>query len=101
MWNARVSEQDDGHDYDEPLLGVALTLHLLRGITMPRSRTPNNASTARRLQRVMDYVQEHFTRDLSLTELASVAGVSPSHLKTVFRRTTGLPVHQYIIRLRV
>jgi len=49
----------------------------------------------------MDYVQEHFTRDLSLTELASVAGVSPSHLKTVFRRTTGLPVHQYIIRLRV
>jgi len=50
---------------------------------------------------VMEYVHQHFARDLSLNELASVADVSPSHLKTVFRRTTGLPVHQYIIRLRV
>jgi len=99
MRNARVSGQDDEHVYAEPL-GVALTLQLVRRYAMRRSPSPSNVSK-RRLQRVMEYVHQHFARDLSLNELASVADVSPSHLKTVFRRTTGLPVHQYIIRLRV
>ena len=30
-----------------------------------------------------------------------MAGVSVSHLKTLFRRSTGLPVHQYVLRRRV
>jgi len=30
-----------------------------------------------------------------------VAGVSPSHFKTLFKRSVGMPVHQYVIRTRV
>lgn len=97
---AELESQDPyGRVYAESL-GLALASHLLRKYAMPRTHRPNDVSK-RRLQRVMEYVHEHFTRDLSLVELANVADVSPSHLKTVFRQTTGLPVHQYIIRLRV
>ena len=36
-----------------------------------------------------------------LARLAGVAGVSPSHFKTLFKQSAGMPVHQYVIRRRV
>ena len=47
------------------------------------------------------YIEEHLDQDLSLARLADVAGVSASHLKTLFRRSTGLPVHEYVVQRRV
>jgi AraC family transcriptional regulator len=38
---------------------------------------------------------------LHLTDLASVAGVSVTCLKTLFRNSAGVPVHKYVIRRRV
>ena len=34
-------------------------------------------------------------------DVAAVAGLSPSHFKSLFRASVGLPVHQYLIRRRV
>ena len=36
-----------------------------------------------------------------MNELAAIAGVSPSHFKTLFKQSVGMPVHQYVIRRRV
>jgi AraC family transcriptional regulator len=55
----------------------------------------------RRLKRVFDYIREHISQDLSLQELATVAGLSSSHFKVQFRESTGMPVHQYVIAARV
>lgn len=95
-------ETDDpfGRVYAESL-GVALAAHLLRKYAVPRAQPVTNDVSRRRLQRVMEYINENLSRDLSLVELAAIADVSASHLKTVFRNATGLPLHQYIIRLRV
>jgi AraC family transcriptional regulator len=46
-------------------------------------------------------VEDNLSQDLSLKELADVAGVSVSHIKTTFREAVGLPVHQYVIQRRV
>jgi len=53
------------------------------------------------LKQVIGYVEDNLSRDLSLKELAAVAGVSVSHIKTTFRESVGLPVHQYVIQRRV
>jgi AraC-like DNA-binding protein len=37
----------------------------------------------------------------SLEDLATYVGLSPSHLARVFSRGAGLPVHQYLLRLRL
>jgi AraC family transcriptional regulator len=50
---------------------------------------------------VTEYIEEHLDQDLSLAQLAGVAGVSSSHLKTLFKRSTGLPVHEYVMQRRV
>ncbi len=54
-----------------------------------------------RLQRVMDYVQNNIGVDLSLSELSAIAEISGSYLKVLFKRSTGVPVHQYVMRTRV
>jgi len=39
--------------------------------------------------------------DVSLTALADQAHISPFHFARLFRRTVGLPPHQFVVRLRV
>ncbi len=52
-------------------------------------------------RRVIDFIEARLAEKLSLSQIAKVARVSASHLKVLFRRTFGVPVHQYIIRRRV
>jgi AraC family transcriptional regulator len=87
-----------GRLYTESL-GLALAVHLLGRYRAPLK--PSGGLSKTQLRRVVAYVEEHLDRDLSLARLADVAGVSASHLKTLFRRSTGLPVHEYVVRRRV
>ena len=82
-------------------LGVALAAHLLRRYARATEPFPRAALSQRRLGRVLDYVRGNVASDLSLFELAKIAGVSPSYFKAVFKQTTGMAVHQYVIRVRV
>ncbi|MGH7754654.1 MAG: helix-turn-helix domain-containing protein [Vulcanimicrobiaceae bacterium] len=95
-------------EFDAPLgrlyadsLGLALAAHLLRRYTAVAPRTSEGGLSKGRLQRVLDYIHDNIAQDLSLAELAAVAELSPSHFKALFRRSAGVPVHQYVIRARV
>jgi AraC family transcriptional regulator len=55
----------------------------------------------RRLKAVLTFIEDRLAEDLSLDQIATVAGISSSHLKTVFARSLGTPVHQYVIQRRV
>ena len=78
-------------------LGMALAVHLLSHYS-----TPGNSPFPRGLDaRVFTYIEQHLDQDLSIARLAGVAGVSASHFKAVFRRSTGLPVHRYVVQQRV
>jgi methylphosphotriester-DNA--protein-cysteine methyltransferase len=71
-----------------PLGRYPASLRLARGLSKPQ------------LRRVTAYIEESLDQDLSLSRLAEVAEVSASHLKTLFKRSTGLPVHEYVIQRR-
>src|SRR5690606_3920077 len=80
-------------------LGTALAVHLLARY---RASAPVRRGLSRpQLQRVREYIEAHIDTDLSLARLAKVAEVGGSHFKTLFKRSTGLPVHEYVIRRRV
>lgn len=53
------------------------------------------------VRRVRDYIDAHFQRNLTLNELASLAGRSPFYLARLFQRHVGLPPHSYQITRRV
>ncbi len=82
-------------------LGVALASHLLRAYAPAAASRADGRLPRRRLARVLDFVRDNIASDLSLAELASVAGVSPSHFKTLFKQSVGMPVHRYVIHRRV
>jgi AraC family transcriptional regulator len=53
------------------------------------------------LRNVLDYIEAHLDEDLTLAELATVAGFSVSHFKSLFRHAVGQPVHRYVLERRV
>jgi AraC family transcriptional regulator len=49
---------------------------------------------------VVEYIESHLDRSLSLADLAGVTGYSVSHFKAMFRRATGMPAHRFVMQRR-
>jgi AraC family transcriptional regulator len=84
-------------------LGVALAARLLqrhyRG-SLPM-REVRGGLTHTKLERVIAHIEDNLASKLSLPGIAEIAGISVSHLKTLFRNSTGVPVYEYVLRRRV
>ncbi|MFI4874439.1 MAG: helix-turn-helix domain-containing protein [Blastopirellula sp. JB062] len=55
----------------------------------------------RKLRAVEAYIHAHLDQNISLADLASVAQLSEFHFARLFKQTTGLPPHQYVIHRRI
>jgi AraC family transcriptional regulator len=53
------------------------------------------------LQAVEEYIHAHLDKNIALADLADVAQLSEFHFARLFKQTTGLPPHQYVIHQRV
>jgi AraC family transcriptional regulator len=82
-------------------LGSSVAEHLACRYSSMSAPEPAKGGLGAQLKQVIGYVEDNLSHDLSLKELAAVAGVSVSHIKTTFREAVGLPVHQYVIQRRV
>lgn len=91
-----------GRLYAESLANV-LAVHLLRHYTAFGSggQRFTGGLSGQRLRLVTESIADNYGRDLSLAELASVAGMSPFHFAREFKRTTGTTPHQYLIKFRI
>src|SRR6266481_3813138 len=54
-----------------------------------------------RLRRVTDYVQQNLDKDLTLAELAAVVYMSPFHFARLFKCSTGVPPHRFVVQQRI
>jgi AraC family transcriptional regulator len=54
-----------------------------------------------REKRVRQYIRERLDTQLSLEELAGIADISPNHFASLFRQTTGITPHKFVVRQRV
>jgi AraC family transcriptional regulator len=57
--------------------------------------------TPQQLKTVVRYIQTQVQNDLSLRQIANYVGVSPYYLAHTFKATTGLSLHQYVVRCRL
>lgn len=55
----------------------------------------------RQLRMLTEFVEQNLDQQLHVAHLATVAGLSATRLKILFRNSTGMTVHQYVIRRRV
>ena len=94
-----LAEQGDaaGHQFAR-CIGQILTMHLARP-ELPRAKV--NALPKWRLRRVEQHIAAHFERSISLSELASVAGLSRMHFAAQFRAATGYRPREYLLNHRI
>jgi AraC family transcriptional regulator len=96
-----VQAAPGGRVYAEAL-GQVLAIHLLRNyaVTKPRPGKTHGLPAAT-VQRIADFARSNLAGNVTLAELAKLAGLSPFHFARSFRKATGTSPHQYLIRLRV
>lgn len=84
-------------------LAVSVALRLVRCHSSVRQEPKRQSGriSAGKLRQVLSYVEDNLSQEISLGDLAGIAGLSVSHFKNLFRETMGLSVHQYLIRRRV
>lgn len=88
--------------FAESLAGV-LAVHLLRNYSeRPQPIETGRISTQpRAVTQAVDFIHDNYARDLSLSDIAAAAHLSPFHLSRIFKKATGATPHQYLLQVRV
>jgi AraC family transcriptional regulator len=91
-----------GRLYGESLAN-ALAVYLLNRYTVRRYLPVayRGGLPGYRLRRVLDYIGENLVDDLSLSQLAAVAGMSPHYFTELFKRSTGYSPHAFVLLQRI
>jgi AraC family transcriptional regulator len=84
-------------------LAYELAIHMLRTHSNLGRPVHHQARTIppHKLKRAKDYICANLTRDLSLDEVAAVAGMTKFHFAKAFRQATGSAPHRYLIEHRI
>lgn len=103
---ALVQNYEGANGPPDPLyadtLGRALAAHLAKcaGVpSIPPVRKPSLPPAKLRL--IDDYIHAHLSDEIRLDALASRAGISPSHFVVLFRGSTGMSPHRYVMETRI
>jgi AraC family transcriptional regulator len=84
-------------------LANIVAVHLIRRF-VPADRLaqqPRGGLSERKLRAAIEYIEEHLDSEPTLDAIAAVAHLSPYHFARMFKTSTGLPPHQYVITRRV
>jgi AraC family transcriptional regulator len=81
----------------------ALIVHLLQHYSSQKFIFPEHSGglSQYKLQQIIDYIQTNLARNLSLEELANIAQMSSHYFCQLFKQSTGITPHQYVICCRV
>jgi AraC family transcriptional regulator len=100
---ALVENPDAGSRLYAEALGTVLAIEICQ---VHRSGSPTSmqargglAGWQRRI--VCDYIEENLAEDVTLSDVAGLARLSPSHFCRAFKRTLGMPPHHYQIHRRI
>jgi AraC family transcriptional regulator len=84
-------------------LAQSLVLRLLRAhaVFSASAQPRKGAMSSATMRRVLDYIGDNLAHDLTLDEIAGVAGISPYHFTRLFKQSIGLPLHRYVTQRRL
>jgi AraC family transcriptional regulator len=84
-------------------MATALSAHLLRNYATRKHcfREYEDGLSQQKLKQAVDYIQDHLGEDLSLNAIANELGMSQYYFCHLFKQSTGMSPHQYLIRQRV
>lgn len=96
------AETPAGRLYADSLIQT-LTLHLLKNYSTANHARENlnGGLSGYKLRRVREFIEANLEEDLSLAQLAEVAGLSQFHFARAFRKSVGATPQQYLMQRRI
>ena len=109
-WNKRVlsmlqklsaleKEKTEFYVYEVLVLLSEIWLLICKNISMPLER--KKSVTEVRMQIFLNYIQQHYSEDLSLADLAKSANVSKSECLRCFKQSMGTTPYKYLMEYRM
>lgn len=71
-------------------------MHAIRNDILPENETPSAQNKARRLKKILSFVEKHFPERISVEDAAKLCALSPSRFMKVFREKTGMSFVRYL-----
>lgn len=84
-------------------LAAAFSAHLLQHYSTRKLQSASDVQglSTTRLRQATEYIHEYAEQNPSLTEIAQQVSLSPYHFSRLFKLSTGLSPHQYLINCRI
>ncbi len=82
------------------MLEVEARLRRLAAVSAPADRHETDASS-RQLERIAQFVSGNYRSRLSVAEIGRAVSLHPNYLMALFKRSCGMSLWEYVIRLRV
>lgn len=60
-----------------------------------------NAIIDRRVRHALDYIESHFTQEITLADLTQVSGLNATHLTNCFRKQVGATPYAHVVNRRI
>jgi AraC family transcriptional regulator len=104
---AIITALEDGRTEDTlyvDTMARLMAMHLARKHSTrvgPELRVASDGLTPPRLRRLLAYIEEHLSDDLTLKRMAAEAELSPFYLARVFKSEVGKSPHQYVLDRRI
>ncbi|MEM8779760.1 MAG: AraC family transcriptional regulator [Cyanobacteria bacterium P01_G01_bin.49] len=78
-------------------------IHLLRNYCTftPKLRQERSGLSPRKLQQAVTYIQDNLAEDISLQAIATEVNMSRYYFCRLFKKSTGITPHQYLIKSRI
>jgi AraC family transcriptional regulator len=102
-WTSQaLTSQLQNHSYMDSA-SAFLANHLLRNYCSTKLRFKENTHglSSMEIRQVNDYIDSYIDKKISLGELGRLVGMSQYHFSRLFKYSTGMAPHQYLIKRRM
>lgn len=84
-------------------MGTALAVHLLKHYSTlkPLPISYKDGLPQYKLNQALEYIQSYLDQDIKLVDLAECVGMSQYHFGRLFKQSTGVPPHQFVLQQRI
>jgi AraC family transcriptional regulator len=100
---AELQQENLGCQLFAESLANLLAVHLLRKYagSIFALRQYEGGLPQQQVMQVMDYIHDNLSQEIRLADLAQILGLSQFHFSRMFKQSTGIAPHQYLIQQRV
>ena len=100
--NEVASNYQSGKLYYDSILNT-LGIHLVNKYGIPKPKSDSNSAglSQEKLDLAIAFIRQNYHRKLRLADMALVTGLSEFYFDRLFKKSTGITPHQYLIEYRI